>query len=33
VVLHHLATLFDNTKAVIKPEKGDKTVSGILPNI
>jgi len=33
VVLHHLATLFDNTNAVSKPEKGDQIVYGILPNI
>jgi len=29
VVLHHLATLFDNTKAVSKPEQGDQTVHGV----
>jgi len=33
VVFHHLATLFDNTNAVSKPEKGDQIVYGILPNI
>jgi len=33
VVLHHLATLFDKTNAVSKPEKSDQIVHGILPNI
>jgi len=33
LVLHHLATLFDNTNAVSKPEMGDQIVNGILPNI
>jgi len=28
VVLHHLATLFDNTNAVSKPEQGDQIVHG-----
>jgi len=31
VVLHHLATLFDNTNAVGKPERVDQIVHGILP--
>jgi len=30
VVLHHLATLFDNTNAVSKPEHGDQIVQGVL---
>ena len=33
VVLHHLATLFENTNEVSKPDKGDQIVHGILPNI
>ena len=33
LVLHHLATLFDKTNAVSKPEKSDQIVHGILPNI
>jgi len=35
VVLHHLATLFDNTSAVSKPEHDDQIVHGVrnLPNI
>jgi len=30
VVLHHQATLFDNTNAVSKPEHGDQIVRGVL---
>jgi len=33
LVPHRLATLFDSTNAVRKPEKGDQIVHGILPNI
>jgi len=29
VVLHHQATLFDNTNAVSKPEHGDQIVHGV----
>jgi len=30
VVLHHLATLFDNANAVSKPEHDDQSVHGVL---
>jgi len=33
LVLYYLETLFDNTKAVSKPEKVDQILRGILPNI